>query len=56
MRIFTIRNRINIIIRINIRFRALRIRRGLVTRGSYNYNVNKPLLRIARVRTYNDSS
>ena len=56
MRIFTIRYRIYIITRLNIRFRALRIGGGLVTRGSYNYNVNKPLLRAARIRTYNNSS
>ena len=56
MRIFTIRYRINIIIRLNIRFCALRIRSKLVTRGSYDYNINKPLLRIVRIRTYNDSS
>ena len=56
MRIFTIRDKINIVIRLNIRFRALRIRSRLATRGSYNCNINKPLLRIARVRTYNNSS
>ena len=44
MRIFTIRYGINIIIRLNIRFSILRIGRGLVTRRSYNCNVNKPLL------------
>ena len=44
MRIFTIRNRTNIIKRMYIRFYILRIGRGLATRGSYNYNANKPLL------------
>ena len=44
MYIFTIRYRANIIIRLNIRFYTLRIGGGLVTRGSYNYNINKPLL------------
>ena len=56
MRIFTIRYRVNIIIRLNIRFYILRIERGLVTRGSYNYNINKPLFGITRIRTYNNSS
>ena len=44
MYIFTIRYRINIIVKLNIRFSILRIGRGLVTRGSYNYSINKPLL------------
>ena len=56
MYIFTIRNGTNIAIRINIRFYTLRIGGGLVTRGSYNRNINKPLFRIARIRTYNNSS
>ena len=56
MCIFTIRNRINIAIGINIRFYILRIGRRVATRGYYDCNVNKPLLSIAQVRTYNNSS
>ena len=56
IRIFTFRNRANIIIKTYIRFYILRIGRGLATRGSYNCNINKPLLRIVRIRTYNNSS
>ena len=44
MRIFTIRHYINIAIRINIRFYIFRVERGLVTRGSYNRDINEPLL------------
>ena len=44
MRIFTIRNRTNIVIRLNIRFRILKIGKGLATKGSYSYNINEPLL------------
>ena len=43
MRIFTIRYRINIVIKINVRFRTLRVRRGLVTRGSHDRNIDKSL-------------
>ena len=56
MRIFTIRNRTNIVIRLNIRFRTLRIGRGLATRGSHDCNVNESLFRIARIEIYNNPS
>ena len=56
MCIFTIRYSTNIAIRLNIRFRILSIGRGLAAKGSYDRDINKPLLRITGIGTYNNSS